>query len=152
MPDIEKESARIEATEKKQDSEAPKEKTASRLDPELLEELPPEVKKQVVEFGMSMQRFGPVPNPISEKINEKHIQKILEIAEKDDERSFKDLKESRKYTLLYILVFAVLFIFTTVFLVGSDKDLYKEIIKLFSVFMGGLGGGFGIKSYMDRNK
>jgi hypothetical protein len=50
------------------------------------------------------------------------------------------------------LVFAALFIFSTVFLVGSDKELYKEVIKLFAVFLGGLGSGFGIKSYMDRSK
>jgi hypothetical protein len=93
-----------------------------------------------------------MPNPLAEKINEKHIDKILDIAEKDDERSFKDAGENRKFTLIYVLVFAALFVFSTIFLVGSDKELYKEVIKLFAVFLGGLGGGFGIKSYMDRNK
>lgn len=121
------------------------------IEPELLKDLPPEAKK-VLEVGMSMHRFGPMPNPLAEKINEKHIDKILEIAEKDDERSFKDAGETRKFTLIYVLVFAALFIFSTVFLVGSDKELYKEVIKLFAVFLGGLGSGFGIKSYMDRSK
>jgi hypothetical protein len=32
------------------------------------------------------------------------------------------------------------------------KELYKEIIKLLAIYLGGLGSGFGIKSYMDRNK
>ena len=39
-----------------------------------------------------------------------------------------------------------------VFLADSDRDLYKEVIKLFAVFLGGLGSGFGIKSYLDREK
>ncbi len=151
MADKEKKPAPAKGTEKAEDSKSSKDKLGSAIEPELLEDLRPEVKK-VMEIGMSMQRFGPGPNPIAEKIDGKHIHKILEIAAKDDERSFEDSKESRKFTLIYLLVFAVLFIFTTVFLVGSDKDLYKEIIKLFSVFLGGLGGGFGIKSYMDRSK
>lgn len=118
---------------------------------EILSKLPPEARK-VVEVGMSMQRFGPMLNPLTEKINEKHIDKILEISAKDDERSFDDAAQSRKFTLLYVLIFVALFIFLTVFLVGTDKELYKEAIKLFAVFLGGFGGGFGIKSYMDRDQ
>ncbi|MEA3428829.1 MAG: hypothetical protein U9Q84_06415 [Thermodesulfobacteriota bacterium] len=128
-----------------------KKNDADSVESELLKNLPPEAKK-VLEVGMSMHRFGPMPNPLAEKINEKHIDKILEITEKDEERSFKDAGETRKFTLIYFLVFAALFVFATIFLVGSDKELYKEVIKLFAVFLGGLGSGFGIKSYMDRNK
>ncbi len=136
------------------DNKDAEKETASKetlAEAELLEKLPPEAKK-VVEIGMSMHRFGPMPNPITEKLNDGHIDKILDIAAKDDERAFKDATESRKFTLIYILVFSALFIFLTIFLVGSDVELYKEIIKLFTIFLGGLGSGFGIKSYMDRNK
>jgi hypothetical protein len=148
MGETEKEITTAESAEKEKTSEK---NDVDHLEPELLKALPPEAKK-VLEIGMSMHRFGPLPNPLAEKINEKHIDKILEIAEKDDERSFKDAGESRKFTLIYILVFSALFVFSTIFLVGSDKELYKEVIKLFAVFLGGLGSGFGIKSYMDRTK
>ncbi|WP_089729742.1 hypothetical protein [Candidatus Thiosymbion oneisti] len=138
-------------TEQESHDSAPKEPKALP-EPELLKNLPPEARK-VVEIGMmSARRFGPMPNPLTDKITEKHIDKILEIAAKDDERSFKDTAQSRKFTLLYIVIFVALFTFLTVFLVGADKDLYKEAIKLFAVFLGGFGGGFGVKSYMDRNK
>jgi len=63
---------------------------------------------------------------------------------------FNDAVETRKYTLIYILILAGLFVFSTIFLVGSDKELYKEIIKLFAVFLGGLGSEFGFKTYLDR--
>ena len=96
---------------------------------ELLKELPPEAKR-VVEIGMATHRFGSMQNPIASKITAKHIDKILEIAEKDDERMFNDAVETRKYTLIYILILAGLFVFSTIFLVGSDKELYKEVIKL----------------------
>lgn len=121
------------------------------IEPEILKSLPPEARK-VIQIGMSTHRFGSMPNPLTQKLNSQHIDKILEIAEKDDERAFKDAGESRKFTLIYIIVFSALFVFLTVFLVGSDIELYKEIIKLFAIFLGGLGSGFGIKGYMDRNK
>ena len=120
---------------------------------ELLKTLTPEAKEKIHGFGMSMHRFGPMPNPLTEKINEQHIDKILEIAEKDEDRSFKNAGENRKFTLIYVLVFAALFVFSTIFLIVSgNKELYSEAVKLFVAFFGGLGGGFGIKSYMDRNK
>ncbi|OQY01489.1 MAG: hypothetical protein B6I26_03955 [Desulfobacteraceae bacterium 4572_130] len=117
----------------------------------VLDNLPPKAKK-IIEVGMSMHEFDSMQNPLADKINEKHIDKILELAEKDDERSFKDAGETRKFTLIYLLIFAILFIFLTIFLVGSDKELYKEIIKILVIFLGGLGSGFGIKSHMERNK
>lgn len=114
---------------------------------EFLKNAPPEVRK----IMMSMQRMsGPMPHPLSHKINEKHIDKILELAEKDDERTFADTSQSRRYMLAYLLLFSTLFVFCTVFLVGKDTELYKELIKLLAVFAGGLGSGFGIKSYMDK--
>lgn len=130
--------------------ESSKKGPSGSIEPELLKDLPPEAKR-VLEVGMSMHRFGPIPNPLAEKINEKHIDKILEIAEKDDEQSFKDAGETRKFTLIYVLIFAALFIFSTVFLVGSDEELYKEVIKLFAVFLGGLGSGFGIKIWIETS-
>jgi hypothetical protein len=45
-----------------------------------------------------------------------------------------------------------MFVFATVFLVGHDKELYQEILKLLAVFLGGLGSGFGFKGYLDRKK
>lgn len=151
MSDTEKELTPAEDGNKTEEEKSSEKNDIGPVEPELLKSLPPEAKK-VLEIGMSMQRFGPMPNPLAEKINEKHIDKILDIAEKDEERSFKGARESRKFTLIYVLVFAALFVFATVFLVGSDKELYKEVIKLFAVFLGGLGSGFGVKSYMDRNK
>lgn len=121
----------------------------SSSEAEFLQSAPPEVRK----IMMSMQRMsGPMPHPLADKINEKHIDKILELAEKDDQRTFADTSQSRRYTLGYLILFSVLFVFVTVFLVGKDTALYQELIKLLAVFAGGLGSGFGIKSYMDKTK
>lgn len=56
--------------------------------PAELENLPAEVKR-VVQATLSMQRIStPFGSPLQGKINEEHISKILEIVEKDDERTF----------------------------------------------------------------
>ncbi|CAN2041922.1 Membrane protein DUF2335 [Candidatus Magnetomoraceae bacterium gMMP-15] len=150
MSDKKNSIATTEDEPKPEDHKSSENNHVSAIEPDL----PPEAKKvlEIGMSGMSMHRFGPMPNPIAAKITEKHINKILDIAEKDDDCSFKDSKENRKFMLIYFLVFAALFVFSTVFLVGSDKELYKEVIKLFAVFLGGLGSGFGIKSYIDRKK
>jgi hypothetical protein len=118
---------------------------------DVLEKLPPDAKR-VVEIGMSMQRFGPMPNPLADKLTEGHIDKILDHSSKSDERAFEDAKASRKYALIYVTIFVTLFMSLTVFLVLADKALYEETLKLFIAFIGGFGGGYGVKSYMDRHK
>ena len=95
---------------------------------------------------MSMESFaGSLPSPIESKINEKHIDKILEIKERYDERRFKDINQSRRFSFAYVLMGAGLFVFLALFLVGKNTDLFKEIIKLFIAFVGGMGLGYGIK-------
>lgn len=116
---------------------------------EFFERLPPEAKSLIA--SLSIERYsGPFPPQFFEKINEQHISKILEIAEKDEERSFEDAKSSRKYNFGYVLIFTGLLVFLTVFLVYKDVELYKEVFKLLIVYGGGLGSGFGINQWMRR--
>ena len=140
----------MKETEKQLSEAVSSEEKNEDVENEFLKKLPPEAKK--IFAMMASHRSGLIANPITHKINEKHIDKILEITEKDDDRSFKDAVESRKYALIYFIIFAGLFVFSTIFLVSYDKELYKEVIKLFAVFLGGLGSGFGFKSYLDRNR
>ena len=120
---------------------------------ELFKNLPPEVRENMkLMLSSTNHSFGLMPNPLTEKLTEKHIDKILDISAKDDERTFVDTQRSRWFTLSYVTIFVALFVFLTIFLVGADKELYKEAVKLLAVFLGGFGGGFGVKTYMDRDK
>lgn len=119
-------------------------------DVELLNELPPEMRKEIKGFLSLSQISGSLRSKPPYKLNDGHIDKILEISEKDDERRFQDVQQSRRYVLFYILLGISLFVFLTLFLVGKDTELFKEIIKLFISFVGGIGLGYGFKSYLDK--
>jgi hypothetical protein len=120
------------------------------LEPEVLKKLPPEVRK-LVEF--SLQSFSaPVFHPITKKINEAHIDKLLDQSEADSTREFKDRTSSRRYSFAAFVVVCVLFVFLTYYLTTVDKDLYRDVVKVLIGLVGGFGGGFAFKGYLDRDK
>ena len=120
--------------------------------PEFLENVPEEIKK-MIEIGFSMQRFsGPLPPQFLSKLNEEHISKILDLSERDDQRTFQDTQSARKYTLVYIIIAAALFVFATIFLVNKDSELYKEVLKFLIIFAGGVGSGYGLRQFVERKK
>jgi hypothetical protein len=119
------------------------------IDPELAN-LPPQVKR-VVQASLSMQRISsPWVSPLLEKINETHISKIIELAEKEDDRIFSDTQQARKYRLVNTILILGFFGFLTVFLVNKDVAVYQELLKIIIIFGGGFGSGFGLKGYLDR--
>lgn len=126
------------------------EEKSSPIEPEILKNLPPDVRK-AVEF--SLQAFsGPVFHPITKKITEAHIDKLLDQTEKDSEREFRDTQSSRKYGFGAFLVICALFVFITIYLTHIDKDLYRDVFKVLVGLVGGFGGGFAFKGYLDRDK
>lgn len=129
--------------------ESNKYETTDSIDPEVLDSLPPEFKK-AVEMSISMQRFsGSLPNPLLSKITEKHIDKILDLSEKEDVNAFKDAQISRRYGAFYFLVILSLFVFLVVFLIDKDTDLLKMIIEKVIFVIAGFAGGYGYKAWID---
>ncbi|GEM_PF-1701750 len=119
-------------------------------EPEILKDMPSHVKESLVAIA-SMRADDPLLSSFASKINENHIDKLIDSHENGQERIFKDNQQSRKFQLLYVLIAVMVFIFLAIFLVGKDTELFKEIIKLFIAFVGGIGTGFGIKNYMNRS-
>jgi hypothetical protein len=135
-------------TKKENDEEVSEGKDISE-ESDMLDNMPDGMKRKIQSF-MSMGISGSMLSPFESKINEKHIDKILEIKDKYDEKVFKDTQQSRKFLLVYILIGVSLFVFLTLFLVGKDTELFKDIIKLFIAFVGGMGAGYGLKSYISN--
>lgn len=119
---------------------------------EILDNIPPEIKK-VVEMGFSMQRISsPMPNPLLSKINEKHIDKILDIAQKEEDNSYKDAQSTKKYSLVYFILIILFITFLIYYLGDKDKSLLLTIIEKGLYVLGGFGGGYGFKAYLDNRK
>ena len=113
----------------------------------------PETKETIKMSVSSMQRsITAVPHPLMDKLTESHIDKILDINARSNELGRKDAKESRIFTLLYAAAGVALFVFLTLFMVGSHTATYMELIKLILPFFAGLIGGMGIQSYLDKRK
>ncbi len=119
------------------------------IDPEVLGQLPPEARRIVKEMFLSVS--GPMRHPVLSKITADHISTLLEQSGKDDERLFQDRGSARKYGVFYALLAVALFVFLTVYLIGIDLALYQDVLKIIVAFAGGLGGGFGIKVYLDKH-
>ena len=119
---------------------------------EILDNLPPDAKK-IIEMGFSMQRIsGPMPNPLMQKITEKHIDKILELTEKEDNNSFVDAQTTKKYSLTYFIIIILFCTFIIYYLVDKDKSLLMNIIEKAIFVLSGFGGGYGFKAYLDNKK
>ncbi|BAZ32330.1 hypothetical protein NIES4074_48320 [Cylindrospermum sp. NIES-4074] len=118
--------------------------------PEELENLPPQMKREIRTI-LSMSRLSsPSSSPILEKINQQHITKILDSVEKDSERSFIDIREARIYNFIAVCIFVFVFVFLTVFLVNKDVVVYQDILRILIIFGGGFGSGLGFKTFLDR--
>ncbi len=110
---------------------------------------PPKLAKAM----MSMMRVSASPSsPILEKLNESHINKIIESTDKDSERAFLDASSARKYGFFYFIIGVVTFVGLTVYLVDRNVSVYQEILKTLIIFGGGFGSGIGFKGYLDRKK
>lgn len=148
-----------ENTEKFPDSKEPEDSENSKegsegeaIEPEIFEDLPPEVR-HLVQVGMRMHSFsGRLPNPIASKLTENHLTEIINASKEDDKRRFQDSLNSRWFGLAYYLVAIGVFIFLVVFLASKNPDLLNDILKIFGGFVGGIGAGYAIKSYEQKKR
>lgn len=91
--------------------------------------------------------ISPVRNPVLEKVNEDHITTALELAGKNDERTFADSKADRRYRMAYILIGIIAFFVLTVYMMPADKELYKQIVQLLIAAGGGFRAGYGVRHW-----
>jgi hypothetical protein len=117
---------------------------------ESLERVPEPIKALFSSFFASKSVFP----PFLEKINEKHIDKVLDYSEKRDERDFKNASQERRYGFLRFLLLTILVVglvvFLTVYLVDRDKELYRDVLRIGLGAAGGAGLGGGVGYHFGR--
>lgn len=131
------------------ENQATKESTPEEIDA-IVKDMPPEVR-QTVRMAM-MQTFsrGPAVHPLLEKFTAGHIDKVLDYSQEDDKNEFSLRRSNRYFNLSYVIIGLSVFIFLIVFLAPQNIDLLKDILKLLVAFIGGVGSGFGLKTYLEK--
>jgi hypothetical protein len=143
--------------EENKQQEVPNEVLATPLPPELEEALkgaPKEVRRAITQMGMFrvMGPMQPPAHPLFEKFTPQHIDKFLDYSHTDDENTYKLQSSNRIYHLGYFLL-ALLFLgFLVTYLAHDNAGLLSEILRIFVIFAGGFGSGFGVKSYLEKKK
>jgi hypothetical protein len=155
----EKKDLQLDDGQKRIEQKAMSEEAQSKAELEkMLDDAPPEMKKVISRmFSMqisSHQESGPLSSrfleTIGPKITEEHIGTILGNSEKSDARQFLFSILIQIRNVLIVIGIIGVFIWLTVFLAKDKETLYIDIVKTIVAFLGGIGIGFGIKSYKNR--
>ncbi|HET55671.1 MAG TPA: hypothetical protein ENN33_10705 [Ignavibacteria bacterium] len=117
---------------------------------EVIEELPPEHRKTFRALIHSSSMMNKPTHPLFDKFNENHIDKFLDYTQRDDDNLFKLKSSNRWFVLVYTLLVIAVFLFLVVFLLPTDKEMFLDLVKILVAFGGGVGSGYGLKSYLDR--
>lgn len=105
----------------------------------------PKAVMQRFEMGIEAIR-GQLHPPYMSKIESEHIGKILDNADKSDDRHFIFSKRSQWFGIGKISLGIALFVFLILFLSSDNKDLLADIMKIGIGFVGGTGFGIYLRS------
>jgi hypothetical protein len=127
---------------------------------DFIEDLPQPAKRQISRFFSSRTSMSISDEPpgltkflhsVGEKLNEDHITKIFDNAEKSDKRGFVHSLITRIGIGILIIVGIVAVIYI-ISLFKDDKEMALEIIEKIALVLGGLIGGLGGGYYLGRRK
>lgn len=111
---------------------------------------PSGVARTIQEMVMSTVRSGPVYHPIFDKFEPQHVTQFLKDSSESDAAKHKMRMGNRWFRLAYVMLATIVFIFLTVFLLPDQSDLYFQILQGLGLFIAGLAGGYGIRSYQEK--
>ena len=146
--DVESNDLAISEKDKREDS------TPAELIANLPDDMPAEVKRFI---SMSMMQSTPPmsgsrSHPLFDKFTEEHVHKYLDYIQRDDDNEFNLKSSNRWFYLAYTLLGITFFGFLIIYLLPKDKVLLNEIFKLLVTFAGGVGSGYGLKSFLENKK
>ncbi len=112
---------------------------------EILEEMPTKIKET-----FAMMSSGRMFNPLADKIEPQHIDKILDIMKDENDKDYDFANKSKNFELAYIILGILLILFLVLFLAKENEELLKQILQIGISFIGGIGGGYYLKSRKDK--
>jgi len=112
----------------------------------LLEKEPAEIRKTIMSFMMRTSMGGALPHPLFDKFTPQHVDKFLDLNEKDNERSFNFAGRGRWFQLVYVPITLTFLVFIIVYLLPDHKDLVISLITILTAIAGGFGMGYGYKA------
>jgi len=60
------------------------------------------------------------------------------------------LMGNRWFRLAYVGIAIIVFIFMTIYMLPEQSDLYFQFLQGAGLFVSGLAGGYGIRSYREK--
>jgi len=123
--------------------------TDNLIPDDILESIPVEDRGKVISIIKQSMFSGIMRrgNPISEKITEEHITKLIDKSDNQDVRDREERRSQRNYNLILLFSGLIFLGFLIVFLKDDKELLYKIIIAIISFV-----GGFGIGRTMTKRE
>lgn len=127
-----------ETPRKTQHTEADTESNAESV-PEFMSSAPKEVQR----LFAAVASYGPSPNPLMKKVNEQHIDKILENKAQETRLEFQKHKHNSYFAIILVSILLAFLVFCIVFL-QNNPELLKMLISGILGLVAGAIGGYGI--------
>lgn len=99
---------------------------------------------------MGAFRSGPEYHPIFDKFQPEHVTQFLKDTAESDIAKHKMHMGNRWFRFAYVGIATAVFVFLTVYLLPEHSELYFQFLQGLGVFVAGLAGGYGIRSYQEK--
>lgn len=113
---------------------------------ELLENVPPEHRKEIEKFMISTVQMRGVSMPemeLMKKINDEHITTYLESAKEEMEMSYKE-RGQNKFFIAGVLLSTMIFIVVIILILKDIPDVMEKVLYALIGLVTGILGGYGI--------
>jgi len=124
--------------------------------PEFLEGAPPELKRAMQMFfsmsKTSVRASNPLAAAVAKVLSSDHLASLIGLMERSEERELCNAQRVRWANLLYLIVVLIFAGFAVWLLEDSNPDLLKDLITIAATLAGGLGAGYGIKTWAERKQ
>lgn len=111
---------------------------------------PPMVREMMAMFGVGPG--GRPHHPVFDKFEPEHVDKFLDHSHAEDLERLRIRKHGRWFALAVLVVLLLAFGWLVNELLPENKDLLAEFLKMGVAFAGGIGGGYGLKSYQETRR